>query len=253
MNSVVFYEGPSTITGDPIVGIVSGLRLHSKNPKTGDMLQAWILVRDTSPTDAIRTGTDAAVCGDCALRGDGVQERACYVTFWQAPLRIWRTLPRLPRVTPHALGRQIAGRYLRIGAYGDPVAIPAATWQILLRHVAGSIGYTQRWRTCAPAYRAFLMASVLSSVDQPEAAAAGWRTYRLRGPRDPLLAGEVVCPASHEAGRRLTCIECLLCAGTASPRQAHPVIMAHGKPGNLRALGVPITIWRRRPLEHAHV
>lgn len=237
-NSVVFYEGPSRFNQTPIVGILTGLRLTSNNRKTGDMLQAWILVRDQSPTDAIRAGADAAICGDCSLRGDGVHGRGCYVTYWQAPRMIWQTLPTLARVDTRTLGFRILGRSVRLGAYGDPVAIPAPVWTSLLRHVE-TIGYTQQWREPATQdYRGFLMASVLSSVAQEDARALGWRTYRVRGPLDPLAPGEVICPASHEAGQKLTCQACLLCGGADSRRQGNPTIVAHGKPGNLKVFGV---------------
>lgn len=245
-NSVVFYEGPSQLAGgDPIVGVLSGLRLHSLNHKTGDLLQAWILLADDSPTEAIRTGRDAAVCGDCQLRGDGVHGRGCYVTYWQAPLNIWKTLARLPRLDPRDM--PLRGRRIRLGAYGDPTAIPVDAWQALLRRAAGSIGYTQQWRVCDPRYREFLMASVLSTVDRDEARARGWRTYRVRGFRDPLLEGECICPASNEAGHKLTCETCMLCDGGTSGR-ANPVIIAHGKPGNYAAFGMTAPRTRRRGL-----
>lgn len=39
----VFYRGPSLLTGDPIVGIATGLEGGSMNAKTGPMVQAWII------------------------------------------------------------------------------------------------------------------------------------------------------------------------------------------------------------------
>lgn len=237
-STIVFYDGPSSFTGEPILGIVSGLARKSKNGKTGDMAQAWILLRDVAPSVAIETGHDDAICGSCALRGDGLGGRGCYVTYWQAPTVIWKGRASYPRVTPTQAGWILAGRYVRLGAYGDPAAIPVSAWDSLIRKTAGSIGYTQRWAVCATGYKRFLMASVLSSVDQEIAALAGWRTYRLRGPGDPLAAGEVVCPASAEAGHKLTCRECLLCGGETGARTANPTIVGHGKPSNLIALGM---------------
>jgi len=65
----VFYRGPSLLTGDPIVGALSGLEGGSLNPKTGPMVQAWIIRSDLPPMDAKRQNLDDAVCGDCKLRG----------------------------------------------------------------------------------------------------------------------------------------------------------------------------------------
>lgn len=236
-NAVVFYDGPSALNGAPILGVLTGLVYESKNPKTGDMLQAWILLRDLSPREAIASGEDAAICGDCSLRGDGVYGRGCYVTYWQAPARIYSAIDRAPRIPPSGLTTSLRGRRVRLGAYGDPVAIPAGVWATLLRFTSGSIGYTQRWRTCAPVYRTFLMASVLSTVDRDEARARGWRTYRVRGPQDPIGPEECICPASEEADHKLTCYDCLLCDGAKSSR-ANPVIVVHGKPGNYAAFGL---------------
>lgn len=245
LNSAVFYEGASQLTGAPIVGVLTGLAIPSRNAKTGDMLQAWMLAADQSPREAIERGKDDAICGDCSLRGDGVYGRGCYVTFWQAPLRIWLALPKMPRIGPGMLSHRLRHEYVRLGAYGDPTAIPVETWTTLLRSAAGAIGYTQQWKVCDDGYRAFLMASVLSTVDQADAVARGWRTYRVRGPLDRLLPGEVVCPASNEADHKLSCAECMLCSGAASDRRANPVIIAHGKPTNLRAFGVKPPTTRR--------
>jgi len=76
-NSRVLWEGSSLIDGAPIVVIVSGL-LKSENAKTGNMLQTYILRADVSPTNAIRSGEDSSICGDCPARGDGTGKgRTC--------------------------------------------------------------------------------------------------------------------------------------------------------------------------------
>lgn len=237
-NAFVFYDGPSQLTGAPIVGILSGLRARSMNAKTGDLLQAWILLRDESPTEAVTRGHDDAICGDCALRGEGRIGRGCYVTYWQGPLTLWKQLPTLPHVAPEVIAPTLRFRQLRLGAYGDPTAIPVATWQALLAGAAGAIGYTQQWKVCDVGYRDFLMASVLSTVDREDALARGWRTYRIRGPRDPILEGECICPASAEADHKLTCEACMLCNGGTGAGRANPVIQVHGKPGNYAAFGI---------------
>jgi hypothetical protein len=65
----IFYRGPSLLTGDPIVGIVTGLDGGSMNAKTGPMVQAWILRPEIAPMEAVRENVDDAICGTCALRG----------------------------------------------------------------------------------------------------------------------------------------------------------------------------------------
>jgi hypothetical protein len=55
----------------------------------------------------------------------------------------------------------------------------------------------------------------------------GWRTFRVRTAADALQGAEFVCPASHEAGQKVTCKQCKACGG-ADGRKGSPVIIAHG-------------------------
>lgn len=226
--NLIVYRGPSLINGDPIVVAITGLASRSHNAKTGDMLQAWILRADMPPTQAVNTGADEAICGQCPLRGRGRLGRACYVTWWQGPLSVYRSLSAYRTVSPRAALPLIAGERLRIGAYGDPAAVPLRVWKTLLDGLAGWTGYTHQWRTCAPGYRRFLMASVDSTLEQFEAVAKGWRTFRVRRFGDQVLGDEVICPASDEGGRRTDCHACSLCQGAA--RRAKSVaILPHGQ------------------------
>lgn len=227
MTNVVVYRGPSQLTGDPIVVAITGLARHSGNAKTGPMLQAWILRADMPPTQAIETGADDAICGSCALRSGSSAGRACYVIWWLGPQQVYRGLPSYTDVSPFEIAPLLAGRRLRLGAYGDPAAVPIDAWEPLVQAVDGWTGYTHQWRTCDPDFRRFLMASVDSIDEQREAAARGWRTFRLRRGGDDVGPHEVICPASDEAGHRSTCAQCSLCQGT--DRQAKSIaILPHG-------------------------
>jgi hypothetical protein len=62
MKGFVFYKGRSPIDNAPIVGIAT---LESKNGKTGNMVQTWILREDMHPLEARATKADRAYCGDC--------------------------------------------------------------------------------------------------------------------------------------------------------------------------------------------
>ena len=63
----ILYEGPSVIDGQPIVVIVNKLN-GSDNAKTGAIVQSFIIRSDIAPTDALKTGADASVCGECEHR-----------------------------------------------------------------------------------------------------------------------------------------------------------------------------------------
>lgn len=237
----IIYRGPSLLTGAPIIGAITGLDGSSHNPKTGPMVQAWILRADRLPMDAVRDGSDTAICGTCALRGDGAFGRRCYVTPWLAPTNVWKALPDYLEPSWSELPALLQGRAVRLGAYGDPAAVPVEVWQAVLRGASGWVGYTHAWRTCDRRLQALVMASVDSEEDGREARLAQWRTFRVRRPDEPVLRSlEFICPASDEAGHRTTCQRCQLCRGTSSPARS-VVILPHGKPGNLKAFGVPMS------------
>ena len=74
---MILWKGYSLLDNQPIVVIAT---TGSKNSKTGDMVQTWILRDDIAPNQAVKTGEDYSVCGDCKHRG-----QSCYVKTFQAP------------------------------------------------------------------------------------------------------------------------------------------------------------------------
>jgi hypothetical protein len=231
MPGFVFYDGPSLIDGAPIIGIAV---LESSNVKTGNMVQTYILRADQSPLDAIASGDDASICGDCAHRGDKQTKRArtCYVDVAKSVQSVFAAWIRgaYPQLAPSDVARMVANRAVRIGSYGDPAAIPARHWRALISRAAGHTGYTHQWRQWfARGLRAIVMASADSAQDRDTARAMGWRTFRVRTADEPLAAREIVCPASPEGGDRRQCITCQACDG--APRgatQASVAIIVHG-------------------------
>lgn len=225
------------MTGDPIIGVLTGLEGGSLNPKTGAMVQAWIIRPDLAPMEAVRANVDDAICGSCALRGVSGFERRCYVPPWLGPLNVYKSFiaGRYIDATWPELQALLEARHIRLGAYGDPAAIPFEVWKTLLRTAAGWVAYTHQWRTCDVRLRAIAMASVDSEREFFEAGFKGWRTFRIRGKHDLLIdRAEFACPASDELGHRTTCQACQLCRGTASPARSVAII-AHGHNGAMTA------------------
>lgn len=72
------------------------------------------------------------------------------------------------------------------------------------------------------------MASADSEADRVIAKAMGYRTFRVRTAAEPVQAGEFICPASEEAGKRKTCETCGACSGGVNSRKADPAIIVHG-------------------------
>ena len=233
----VIYEGPSMLDGSPIVVIVTS---NSKNSKTGDMLQTWILRQDVAPHHAIKTGEDKSICGNCPHRGKWdealqkwTRKRTCYVKTFQAPLSVWKRYQRngyamslkAPRIAE--LGE---GRMVRLGSYGDPMAVPLYVWQALTSRASGWTGYTHQWRTALrdDVWPQLVMASADSWTDADEASFYGWRYFRVMDKgQDPVADLEVRCPASKEAGVKSACATCKLCMGTTSKARKSIAINIH--------------------------
>ena len=232
-NGAVLWEGPSQIDGRPIVVIAVGLRRKSNNAKTGNMLQTYILRSDIDPLEALYSGRDSSVCGDCPLRGYYGRRRGCYVNVHQAPLMVWRAYKRgsYPKVNDTQVRRLLAGCVVRFGSYGDPTAAPYHVWSNIAS-VAKHAGYTHQWQV--PRFwrfRRLIMASVHDIRQRDIAHACGWRTFRMLPPGSKPDRGETVCPASS---KKLTCLQCRRCNGAS--KLPSVVIQEHGSPRTLRAL-----------------
>lgn len=225
------YRGPSLLDGAPIAVVAI---LGSANEKTGNMVQTYIIREDVKPTDALKTGQDASICGDCKHRP--FNGGACYVVVAQGPLVVWKGLQagRYPMAQPAEVADMVAGRMVRLGTYGDPAAVPAQVWEALVSKAQGRTGYTHQWRNEAlpEAHRAAILRLTMASVDNPEEAqdaqGRGLRYFRIRVEGEALAQREFVCPASEEAGKRKTCATCGACDGSERGGKASPVIVVHG-------------------------
>jgi hypothetical protein len=230
-NGVVLYRGPSLLNGKPIVVVATNLRRGSRNAKTGEFIQTYILSDGPErPTDALESGADESVCGNCIHRkvnGWGT----CYVNVGQGPNAVYKAVQKgsYPDFTPDMLDNYFAGRIVRLGAYGDPAAVPTHVWATICGVAEGWTGYTHQWRKCDPELKKFCMASVETVKGLRRAKATGWKTFRVRAEDETVEPGEFVCPASEEAGKRVQCETCLAChGGEWNGKQVTPVIKVHG-------------------------
>jgi hypothetical protein len=123
---------------------------------------------------------------------------------------------------------------VRLGAYGDPSAVPAHIWDNLLSHSTAHTGYTHQHSTNTAADYRRNMFSADTAGEARQAHALGYRTFRvipvasyaLQG-KNALLENEILCPASKEAGQRVTCLQCKLCSGS-DLKAKNVAIVAHG-------------------------
>jgi hypothetical protein len=241
MRGFIFYQGPSMLDGQPIVGIAV---LKSKNDKTGNMVQTYILRADMTPLDALATGADISICGTCPHRPKRIRVRdpktgrftskkvrTCYVDVGKSVQQVFGAFTRgsYPTLEPVDGAQYLADRMVRLGAYGDPAAIPAHVWIALLAYAQGHTGYTHQWRKPLAADLApIVMASADSPRDRDQARAKGWRTFTVVKIGTPLAPREFACPASPEGGNRRQCVDCGACDGATRAGQASVAIVVHG-------------------------
>lgn len=231
-NGYILWQGKSLLDNAPIIVIATGFA-KSKNRKTGQMIQVWIIRRDINPLEAVRKGKDASICGNCKHRPTTAANPngwgTCYVHLPQAPTGVYRAYKNGSyRPIEHAdWAILFKDRRVRFGAYGDPAAVPTEIWQRIADNCDHHTGYTHQWQTCDQNLQSLLMASVDTPEEYERAQAMGWRTFRVRMPDEELDATERVCPASEEAGKKATCATCMACHGGGNKR-ASIAIEAHG-------------------------
>ena len=200
----------------------------SKNAKTGEMIQTYILNADSSPIESITTGNDQSICGTCPQRGKASGgSGACYVNVGQGPTSTWKAHNRNGSV-PFDVER-FRGKKVRFGAYGDPAAVPFEVWKSIADVAESVTGYTHQWRTADPRFSQICMASADSVSEALEAKHThGYRNFIVRPAGSAKPSGAIVCPASAEAGKKITCSDCLMCGGTSSNQTRDITIIAHG-------------------------
>lgn len=234
----IAYEGPSLIDGKPIVVIINKLD-GSDNAKTGAIVQSFIIRSDVAPTDALKTGDDASICGECPHRpllAKSNGQAPCYVNVGRSVRSVYEAYKRgrYTRADAATIARALQGKIVRLGTYGDPAAAPVTMWAQITRYAASRRGYTHQWARPdfdASAWAPLVMASADTIDEAAQANLLGMRVFRVSMGVD-VQAGEAMCPASAEAGKRATCSKCTLCAGTSI--QARDIVIADHAVGHKR-------------------
>ena len=236
-SGLVLYEGPSALDRSPIVAIANRLTRNSTNEKTGDLIQTFIIRSDMDPVLATQNGKDAAICGDCKHRK--AAKGSCYVNVGRSVKSVWGAYEKNRYARPHVdydpriLPHLFKFKKVRVGTYGDPAAVPYQIWRAVTIHAAAVNGYSHQWRADKfQNLKSICMASVDNEKEQQEAAALGWRTFRIKAAETPLLSYEIPCPASAEAGKKTTCSDCRACGGLSAKAKVNIAIEPHGPTKN---------------------
>lgn len=190
--------------------------MSTSNIKTGNMVQVWILDRNTEPHILVKNGGDHTVCGSCPLRnGNG-----CYVTVHQAPLQVFRSWKRGIYSNNYDAFLDVVenSRSVRFGAYGDPSFIDYKILFQIANRCKDYTGYTHQWRNKGfdPIYLNILKPSVdnerqlkqLARLNEENNTNHGY--FRLVDDYSQMQEGEIICD-SDAFGTQ--CINCLKCKG----------------------------------------
>jgi len=227
----IVYEGPSLLDGSPIVIIINKIKAASKNTKTGALVQSFIIRSDINPVEALKTGDDASICGHCIHRPSLAAYTGappCYVNVGRSVLQVYSAYKRgrYVKASPNEVAHYLTGLKLRIGTYGDGAAAPVKIWQQLTQFTADHVGYSHQWENAKfdhSAWAPLLMASADTIEEAARANLYGMRVFRVSVGVDK-QAGEAACPASAESGKKTTCDNCMLCAGTS--KNAKDIVIA---------------------------
>lgn len=203
----VLWEGNSPVDNAPIAAIAT---LSSKNVKTGNMVQVWIIRTDIEPRKAVKQGKDNSICGSCPFKsGNG-----CYVRAEQAPLAVFKAYHRnkYKRLSPSELSLVGIGRTVRIGAYGDPAMVPFWVWESVIKNSTGHTGYTHQQKESFYDVRLnkILMVSADTLAESEKLNDLGIRTFTAISENEEVPGDQLVCPNFTHG---IQCAECKLCNG----------------------------------------
>ena len=240
---MIIYRGPSLIDNKPIV-VLAVFPKGKGNIKTGKMVQTYILADNgQDPMHNNKTGEDFSICGSCPHKGTPTGDpakklatgRACYVNLMHGPGQVYKAFKRgnyKEVQTLDDIAAIGADRMVRLGSYGDPLAVPEQVWEALTSKSKGWTGYTHSSGHVSPSGGVLAGSSYLMlSADSKEQAQTAWnngmRTFRIipvkPNPEDALDPyNEIMCPS----GKGVQCVECKLCKGGNKGKSI--AIVAHG-------------------------
>ena len=224
-DSIVIYKGISLLDIEtPVMVVLSGYNKDSTNIKTGPLVQLYILPIDILPKDAYTSGSKS-VCGDCKYNGNN----GCYVR-WSHLKGLWNSARSQSPISMRLSKELIKGLRVRVGAAGDPAAIPFSFWNSLLSGCEKFTGYTHQWNK--PEYQnlsSLFVASTDSKDETRRANDKGWSTFEVIDNEEP-SASSILClatdPTKQKNGLAFNCASCMGCNGKG--KQKNWYVKLHG-------------------------
>lgn len=227
--AITIWEGPSEFDGTPIKVVMTGYIKDSENEKTGPLVQVFILPSDEKPINAFKA-KKSSVCGDCIYNGGG-----CYVN-WGRLTPTWSASKR-KFISLELASWLVTGLRVRLGAAGDPSAVPTYVWETLLKGADSWTGYTHSWKNCDPALRRIVMASCDNDDETKQAISLGWNVFHVHDGKIDDNIDYVRCLSGSPDSNGLpkTCFSCMMCHGVRSSK-ARPLVVAEKLHGSTATL-----------------
>lgn len=217
--------------------LVFNFQKNSINRKTGDMLQVFIL-----PLNWVKSGImddDREICFDCIFSQS--KTKKCYVRKGFSNLGLItkvkclhkaylnNEIPLLDAETEKQIIKFCKNKFIRFGAYGEPILLGESLTNKISKVSLGWTGYTHQYKN--PLYnwaKEYFMASVESEFESEYAKKIGFRTFFVVDNVKLVEKNKYVnCPASKEQNYKTTCEDCLLCQGTKSKSKKSIIINKH--------------------------
>ena len=199
MASFVLWRGVSALDNKTAIAAVLVLDSTNRKMTTAEapsVAQLYIILDNVHPVEGVKTGQDAAICGSCPHRylfdatGEAVEgSRTCYVGM-HSVAAVYKATSSKPLTPISDISDGLSKSMLRIGAYGDPLALPfdlvdelcniaGRNSRTLSRSPRRWTGYTHAWRRedLDPRWSRYVMASCDTVEDVRTASALGWRCF----------------------------------------------------------------------------
>ena len=218
----ILYQGASELDNAPIVVIAT---MSTNNRKTGKMVQVWILRSDIDPIEAYQSRADYSICGNCPQRW--ALGGACYVNIGQAPLAIYRAYKRgsYTLFDPSLHGELLANRKIRLGAYGDPAAVPFEVLRDFAALGKGHTGYTHQYnhKNFDRRYLDLCMISADTLAIAQKVKRDNARSFLVLATDAPTPSDSIECLSDSKG---ISCLDCGLCNGKSDAPSIY--IRVHG-------------------------
>ena len=220
---IILYKGASALDRSREIVVIA--TLSSNNRKTGDMVQVWILSEDTHPVQLSADKQDHVICGNCPHRQS--LGGACYVNIGQAPAAVFKAYQRglYPVYDASKHDALFKGRKIRLGAYGDPAAMPFEIAEHIISLSDGHTAYTHQQKHAGfdPRFLSLCMVSADTPKQAAAAHAIGAKTFRIAVDITNKFDNEIECLSDSKG---ISCHDCGICKGSSAPVSI--VIAVHG-------------------------